>query len=152
VKLINSVFVFVLFLSLFLLSFTVYKSNQQTIEHENLFSTDYKTVDRNYNKIIEQENIFKEQASFAYEYINDKLIIQINSKNDFKVQVLSIDALLTRPHTNKNNETLKVSLNKPYTIEIPKLSLGNWRVILKIAIKLKTKNIVLYKHINIKGK
>jgi len=154
-KLINFVFIFVLFLTLFLLSYTVYKSNETPVEHENLFSLDYQSVSRQFNQIKENEKIFNDYATFSYKYINDKLIIDIKNKdmNTSSINILSVKALLTRPHTNKNNKNLMPYLKKDtYIIDIPKLSLGKWRINLSVNINIKSKNIILYKHIYIQGK
>jgi len=146
-KPINIVFIGILSLSLSLLTYTVVVSVSSPVQMENVFLDNYKNVDRNYNEIKKQEKIFDKNIDFTYK------IIKKNNKYQINVSLLSnmyksftITSLLTRPHTNINNQDLNVILdnNNQYIIALPSIPKGRWRIILKI----NTSSITVFKTID----
>lgn len=140
-------FVFVFFLSLSLLTWTTVKSIQNPVEHENLFSTNYKDLDANFNNIKEQEREFNKLSSLNYEVLSDKISMSVSNK----AEIISTEALLTRPHTNKDNQKLEIVNKKLQSLEvkIPKLTIGKWKVNIKMEVKLDNNKLTIYKHIPI---
>ena len=140
-------FVFVFFLSLSLLAWTTVTSIQNPVEHENLFSTSYKDLDANFNKIKADEIEFNKLSSLNYEVLNDKIIMSVNNE----AKIISTKALLTRPHTNKDNQELDIVNKKLQSLEvsIPKLTKGKWKVNIKMEVELDTNKLTIYKHIPI---
>lgn len=146
----NIAFVSIFTISLSLLSWTVYKAVSNPVEKENFFLKDYKTVERNYNKLIENENSFDKKINFQYTITKDKIIVSFKDKKLNKaITDLKIKALLTRPHTNKENTYLNISKdNNNYILNKVKSNLGKYRVILEIQESNKdNKNITIYKNI-----
>ena len=146
-KITDFVFVFVFFLSLSLLTWTTVKSIQNPVEHENLFSTNYKDLDANFNNIKADEVEFNKLSSLNYEVLNDKILMSVSNQ----AKIISTEALLTRPHTNKNNQELEIINKKLQSLEvnIPKLTIGKWKVNIKMEVKLDNKKLTIYKHIPI---
>jgi hypothetical protein len=155
---INVSFIGIFILAFSLLSWTVSKSLEYDLQPENIYSTSYKNVEKNYEKIQNDEKLFNKKIYFDYEVKtiqNKKQIHVFLESKDNKYHKFDVKALLTRPHTNKNNKELKsifssksTKTNKQYIIPLPKLSKGRWRVIVEI----KTDNVKIYKHISIKEK
>ena len=146
-KITDFVFVFVFFLSLSLLTWTTITSIENPVQHENLFSTNYKYVEANFNKIKADEIKFKKSSSLKYDIQGSKIFIDISSN----AKIISTRALLTRPHTNKDNQELKV-LNKDLKsleIELPKLTIGMWKVNVKMEVELNGDKLTIYQHIPI---
>ena len=173
-KKINIMFIFILCLSLFLLSWTVYKSASIPTQHENLFFQDSTNLEQNYNKIKQDEAIFNKYYKIEHKVVDTSLDTSIV----FKITKLDVDttihisnisnikALLTKAHTNKFNKILEVSFNQntnEYILKSAKLDKSKWRVELKMDIILSKNdnaniknmpnsantNIVLYQQINI---
>lgn len=146
----NIAFVSIFTISLSLLSWTVYKAVSNPVEKENFFLKDYKTAERTYNKLIENENSFDKKINFQYTITKDKIILSFkNKKTNQAMTNLKIKALLTRPHTNKENIYLNISKdNNNYILNKVKSNLGKYRVILEIQeLDKHNKNITIYKNI-----
>ncbi len=146
-KIINLVFVSVFLLSLSLLTWTTIKSIETPVQHENIFSTNYKDVDMNFNKFKEDEAKFKKQSSLNYNISNDLIFINIANK----AKIISTKALLTRPHTNKDNQELEILNQEAQSLKVrlPKLSLGKWKVNIKMKVELNGEQLTIYEHIPI---
>ena len=146
----NIAFVSIFTISLSLLSWTVYKAVSNPVEKENFFLKDYKTAERTYNKLIENENSFDKKINFQYTITKDKIILSFkNKKTNQAITNLKIKALLTRPHTNKENIYLNISKdNNNYILNKVKSNLGKYRVILEVQeLDKHNKNITIYKNI-----
>lgn len=147
-KAINTLFISILFISLSLLTLTVFIAINNPAQLENLFLSDYKSVDREYERLLVNEKDFDKEVAFSHRVNRDKLLISLNSG---KYNNFNITSFLTRPHTNKDNKELntifssKEENTNKYTIDLPTLKQGHWRIIIKINIK----DIVVYKNIDI---
>jgi hypothetical protein len=162
-KLINTVFIFVLCLSVGLLAWTVYKSTVIPTQHETLFLQDYTSLNQNYNQIKEDEAIFDKYykiENVLWPHMITFKIIKLNPNLDTKIKISNIKGLLTKTYTNKFNKILKASFNKhtnEYTLTGDNLTIDatKWRIEFKMDVvlngdKLDNKMLVLYKQINTK--
>ena len=127
----------------------VFASNYPVYEDSYYFSK-YQDVKYNYADIEAKQKAFEREfkLSLKLEPSLDKkrrvfyelsqpikpLGINIKSPNQASLKELKIQALLTRPHTNEQDEELKINSleNGDFLISLPNLEKGRWQIALKL--------------------
>lgn len=128
---------------------TIVIASDYPVYEDNFYFDTYQNVESNYNKIQNNQKHFdenfklhiKNKESFIYKrklvyYINEgqnEFRIFIENLKNYDLNKLQIEALLSRPHTNKNDEKLQVKLDADelvFNFNIKEK--GNWQLLLKI--------------------
>lgn len=130
-----------------LLGYTVAVAVNNPVNMENLFLDDYKSVDKNYEKILADNKEFDAHVDFTYKFtdIENNKYLHLNFVSD-KYLTFKTIATLTRPHTNKYNQSLSISssTDNSHIFNMPNLLKGKWRIIIKI----QTSDLTAYKNID----
>ncbi|TBR78802.1 hypothetical protein DU472_01475 [Campylobacter novaezeelandiae] len=128
---------------------TIVIASDYPVYEDNFYFDTYQNVESNYNKIQNNQKHFdenfklhiKNKESFIYKrklvyYIDEgqnEFRIFIENLKNYDLNKLQIEALLSRPHTNKNDEKLQVKLDADelvFNFNIKEK--GNWQLLLKI--------------------
>lgn len=128
---------------------TIVIASDYPVYEDNFYFDTYQNVESNYNKIQNNQKCFdenfklhiKDKESFIYKrklvyYINEgqnEFRIFIENLKNYDLNKLQIEALLSRPHTNKNDEKLQVKLDaNELVFDFNVKEKGNWQLLLKI--------------------
>ncbi|MBK1963421.1 FixH family protein [Campylobacter novaezeelandiae] len=128
---------------------TIVIASDYPVYEDNFYFDTYQNVESNYNKIQNNQKHFdenfklhiKDKESFIYKrklvyYINEgqnEFRIFIENLKNYDLNKLQIEALLSRPHTNKNDEKLQVKLDaNELVFDFNVKEKGNWQLLLKI--------------------
>lgn len=128
---------------------TIVIASDYPVYEDNFYFDTYQNVESNYNKIQNNQKHFdenfklhiKDKESFIYKrklvyYIDEgqnEFRIFIENLKNYDLNKLQIEALLSRPHTNKNDEKLQVKLDtNELVFDFNVKEKGNWQLLLKI--------------------
>jgi len=107
-KLINAVFLIVFCLGLYLLGWTVYKSQSVPTQYETTFLQNRASLDFNINQIRQDQEVFDKYCKIEYQILQNKVVVKIIKQNsNIDITTSNPQALLTTSYTNKYNKTLK---------------------------------------------
>ncbi|WP_291952461.1 FixH family protein [Campylobacter sp.] len=127
---------------------TIFIASKAPVYEDNFYFDTYQNVELNYNeiqnkqkefeknfKLILNNDNFKSKNNIVYLINNGKSIlkIDINNSKDYDLKDLKIEAMLTRPHTNKMDEKVKTKIidsSLIFDLDIKKE--GLWQLLVKI--------------------
>lgn len=128
---------------------TIFIASKAPVYEDNFYFDSYQNVELNYNEIQNRQKTFdenfklsiKDKESFMHKknqvyYINEgqnKLRIAIENLKDYDLNELQIQTLLSRPHTNVNDENLQARLEgSDLVFDFNIKEKGVWQILLKI--------------------
>ncbi|MCV3417704.1 FixH family protein [Campylobacter lari] len=128
---------------------TIFIASKAPVYEDNFYFDSYQNVELNYNKIQNRQKTFDEnfklsindKESFMHKknqvyYINEgrnELRIAIENLKDYDLNKLQIQTLLSRPHTNVNDENLQARLEgSDLVLDFNIKEKGVWQILLKI--------------------
>lgn len=114
---------------------TIIISLDYPVELDNYYFETYQNVEKNFDKIEKLQNKFNQK----YHVIISPKILQIDKNNTLSLQIspqpnkLKIEAIITRPDTNKLNQKINFKLenNKFISVFTPS-KFGRWQLMVKI--------------------
>ena len=120
---------------------TVYKAISHPVQMENLYQSDYHSVDYTYNDIRRDIALFNTKYTLD---INTKelnrgtnqILLSVVNKQTKQLQDTNITLLLTRPHTNNENQDILISkIKDQYSSEIFNIkNIGRYKFLIQIKI------------------
>lgn len=128
---------------------TIFIASKAPVYEDNFYFDSYQNVELNYNEIQNRQKTFDEnfklsindKESFMHKknqvyYINEgrnELRIAIENLKDYDLNKLQIQTLLSRPHTNVNDENLQARLEgSDLVLDFNIKEKGVWQILLKI--------------------
>ncbi|CAM4064169.1 FixH family protein [Campylobacter armoricus] len=128
---------------------TIFVASKAPVYEDNFYFDSYQNVELNYNEIQKNQKTFdenfqlsiKDKESFIHKknqvyYINEgqnELRISIDNLRNFDLNKLQIQTLLSRPHTNENDEKLQAIIDgSDLVFNFNIKEKGVWQLLVKI--------------------
>lgn len=119
---------------------TVKKAVSHPVQMENLYQTNYHNVDYTYNDIIRDIKLFDTKYELFVDTKNlhrgtNQILLSIKQDNNY-IKNANITLLLTRPHTNSENQTIqtKIEQNSYQSESFVIQNRGRYKLLVKIDI------------------